>query len=30
MTRKRCMARGTWLRMRQSMKYKRLFQGGAA
>ena len=26
----RCMARGTWLRMRQSMKHKRLFQGGAA
>lgn len=30
MTRKRCMTRGTWLRMRQSMKYNRLFQGGAA
>lgn len=26
----RCMARGTWLQMRQSMKHRRLFQGGAA
>lgn len=26
----RCIARGTWLQMRQSVKHNRLFQGGAA
>lgn len=26
----RCIARETWLQMRQSMKHRRLFQGGAA
>ena len=26
----RCIARGTWLQMRQSMKHRRLFQGGTA